>query len=203
MLEKRVASAEQLKTVLRSIEQAHGDVEVSLFVIVSPDSAAEEGPLQQIMQAYETSSATIKSILSHPSLQLSHVDSTMDSLAEALADQKEIDAAIQTGGKAAVGAASLEEPDDAELEKELEQLMLDDKVEVAKKEEQKVEKVETKPTATTPGAAKEEKPSPKSTKAPDWAAIDEAARQRKEDEAIRASTERLQKEQQRQALTAD
>jgi charged multivesicular body protein 7 len=159
------------------------------------------------MRAYQTSAATLKSILSHPSLQLSHVDSTMDALAEALADQQEIDVAIQSGGKAAVDAAGVQEADEGMLEKELAELMLDDKVEEpekAKTEDKKVVTQEKTKVEVTPTPIQmQEASSPKADHHVDWAAIDEAARQRKEDEAIRASTEQLQKEQNRQALTAD
>src|SRR4051794_21318417 len=85
-------------------------------------------PFLQVIAAYETSTATLRKVLAHPSLQMSHVDATMDALADALADQLEIDEAIQSGGKAAVSAGTVPSADfdDDELARELEELIKDE-----------------------------------------------------------------------------
>lgn len=120
MLDKRVGAAEQLRSVLRGIENAHGDLEVSLAYDFSGLRLID---LQcQIMRAYESSTAALKNVLSHPSLQRDHVDATMDALAETMADQQEIDDAIQSGGQLAVSAGGLEADED-ELARELEGLV--------------------------------------------------------------------------------
>jgi charged multivesicular body protein 7 len=95
------------------------------------------------MQAYETSTATLKSVLSHPSLQRDHIETTMDALAESMADQQEIDDAIQSGGQVAVAAgaaAGVESVDEDALQKELEGLVIEREREreVEEREERKV-----------------------------------------------------------------
>lgn len=77
--------------------------------------------LLQIMRAYELSTTTIRSLLAHPSLQRDKVDTTMEHLADALADHAEIADAVQIGGQVAVGAAGAE-ADEEELREELEAL---------------------------------------------------------------------------------
>ena len=49
------------------------------------------------MQQYESSTATLRAILSHPSLQRSKIDATLDALAEASFEQRSIDEAIRAG----------------------------------------------------------------------------------------------------------
>lgn len=97
------------------------------------------------MQAYEASTATLKSVLSHPSLQRDHIETTMDALAESMADQQEIDDAIQSGGQVAVAAgaaAGVESVDEDALQKELEGLVIERERErereVEEREERKV-----------------------------------------------------------------
>lgn len=69
------------------------------------------------MKTYESSTATLRAILSHPSLDRASIDKTMDALAEANADAKELDDAVRMGGDMAVGVDSLV---DADMEEELE-----------------------------------------------------------------------------------
>jgi charged multivesicular body protein 7 len=151
---------------------------------------------------------------------MSHVDSTMDDLADALADQLEIDEAIQSGGKAAVSAGTVPRVDLDEdvLAAELEELMKEDekqKREKKKQEEGEKEKeAESHPTGTNitePGsresgserqATKIREPS-RPSDGPDWKAIDEAATVRKEEEERRAAAERLRKEANRPAMLTD
>ena len=86
------------------------------------------------MKQYETSTATLREILSHPSLQHDKVEETMDAMAEASAQQREIDEMIRQGGDMAIAEAGI---DDTELEDELAKM-----VEEVKKEEEEKERVE-------------------------------------------------------------
>lgn len=68
------------------------------------------------MKSYESSTATLRAILSHDLLQREKIDETMDAMASANADAKDIDEAIRTGVSMAQVEAGI---DDAELEAEL------------------------------------------------------------------------------------
>ena len=78
------------------------------------------------MKSYESSTATLRAILAHPSLQREKVDETMDAMASAQADAKEIDDAIRMGADMAQSEAGV---DDAELEAELAALVREAKEE--------------------------------------------------------------------------
>ncbi|KAH7094026.1 hypothetical protein BKA62DRAFT_721422 [Auriculariales sp. MPI-PUGE-AT-0066] len=95
LLSKRLGSLEVLQTQLTAVERAVGDAE--------------------IIQAYETSTRTLRTALARPELQRERVDATLENMAEALADQREIDDAIRAGEAVAVG----EQVDDDELASEL------------------------------------------------------------------------------------
>ncbi|KAH6918418.1 hypothetical protein BKA70DRAFT_1247141 [Coprinopsis sp. MPI-PUGE-AT-0042] len=101
ILSKRLNSLSTLESTLASVEAAMGDVE--------------------IMKSYELSTATLKSILSHPSLERGNIDKTMEALAEANADAREIDDAVRIAGDVAVGVS--ENIDDSEVEAEWEALV--------------------------------------------------------------------------------
>jgi charged multivesicular body protein 7 len=73
----------------------------------------------QVMAAYEQSTATLKTLLANPLLDRDRVDNTTEALAETLADQREIDEAIQQGGQVAMAAGGRVAADEDELEKEL------------------------------------------------------------------------------------
>ena len=77
------------------------------------------------MKAYESSTATLKSILSHPSLDRSNIDTTMEALAEANADAREINDAVRIGADVAVGNGI----DDSDIEAELQDLIRQSTVE--------------------------------------------------------------------------
>jgi charged multivesicular body protein 7 len=109
VLAKRVATGEQLRSVVRALDQAKGDAEV--------------------MSAYEASTAALASALSDPRLSPDRIAATTDALADALADQREIDDAVRLGGDLANPAI-----DEDELEKELAALVLEDKEEKEAKE---------------------------------------------------------------------
>lgn len=66
----------------------------------------------------------------------------MDALAESMADQQEIDDAIQSGGQVAVtaGAAGVESVDEDALQKELEGLVIEREVEREREEEEREER---------------------------------------------------------------
>lgn len=72
------------------------------------------------MKSYESSTATLRAILAHPSLQRDKIDETMDAMAFAQADAKEIDEQIRMGASMAQTDAGI---DDAELEDELKALV--------------------------------------------------------------------------------
>ncbi|KAG8748278.1 hypothetical protein FRC10_007668 [Ceratobasidium sp. 414] len=78
LLKQRLGALETVQTVLMKVETAAGDV--------------------AIMKTYETSTATLKELLADPRLQREHVDQTMDNMAEALANHKEVEDAIALGG---------------------------------------------------------------------------------------------------------
>lgn len=78
LLKLRLGALETVQTALMKVETAAGDV--------------------AIMKAYETSTATLKELLADPRLQREHIDQTMDNMAEALADHKEVEDAIALGG---------------------------------------------------------------------------------------------------------
>ncbi len=81
------------------------------------------------MSSYAQSTATLKMILAHPSLQRETIDETMEALADANADAREIDQAIRDGADIAGGDTF----DEDELEQEL-QGLLEDKMAEAEAE---------------------------------------------------------------------
>ncbi|ORX35871.1 Snf7-domain-containing protein [Kockovaella imperatae] len=120
VLDKRLGVAHQLRTVLTSIDQAKDDVE--------------------IMETYETSNATLRTILSNPALDVDHVNKTTDDLAEAIASQREIDDAIRM-----VGGEDIDEDD---LAAELEGLVEEEKSKVVEKAKAGDEATPTDPLST-------------------------------------------------------
>ena len=68
------------------------------------------------MKSYESSTATLREILAHPLLQREKIDETMDAMAAANADAREVQDAIQLGAEMAQGDAGV---DDTDLEAEL------------------------------------------------------------------------------------
>ena len=72
------------------------------------------------MESYESSTMTLRMILDHPSLQRDKIDETMEAMANASADAKEVDDAIRLGGDMAVAEAGI---DESELEDELQALV--------------------------------------------------------------------------------
>jgi len=73
------------------------------------------------MKLYETSAVTLRTILSHPSLQRDKIDETMDALHTATEDAKDVDLTIRLAGEAEQAAII----DDDEIERELRALIQD------------------------------------------------------------------------------
>ncbi|KAI0362089.1 hypothetical protein OH77DRAFT_1389098 [Trametes cingulata] len=108
---KRLESLGLLESTLLRVETSAGDIE--------------------IMKSYESSTATLREILSHPLLQREKIDETMDAMASANADAREVDDAIQMGAEMAQAETGV---DDSELEAELQALVQD----VEKEKEEQV-----------------------------------------------------------------
>ncbi|KAF4578879.1 hypothetical protein EYR36_000687 [Pleurotus pulmonarius] len=110
ILGKRLGSLGVLEGTLLSVEAAAGDVE--------------------IMKSYASSTTTLRTLLSHPSLQRDKIDETMDAMASANSDAKEVDDAIRIGGDIALGLNTPGEGiDEGELEEELRMLVEEKMVE--------------------------------------------------------------------------
>ena len=91
------------------------------------------------MQAYESATSTLKGLLAHPSLK--NTDQTLDALADALADQKEVEDVISSGTE----SIRTGETDDADLAAELAAL----EAHVKAKEAAPAPKLPTLPDAET------------------------------------------------------
>ncbi|KAG6860404.1 hypothetical protein C0995_011523 [Termitomyces sp. Mi166 len=115
LLSKRLGSLDNLESTLLRVEASAGDIE--------------------IIKTYESSTATLRAILAHPSLQKESIDATMDVLAEVNADAKEVDDAVRVGANIVVGMDGI---DDGELEEELKALTLESEKE--KKEHEELDK---------------------------------------------------------------
>jgi charged multivesicular body protein 7 len=176
------------------------------------------------MNAYSASTSTLKTLLSHPSLSKTHIESTTESLAEVLADQDEIDQAIRVGSAVAVGSAGAAMGiDEDELARELEGLVEDEKREreVERKVDEEKRRVQEEahkssiPGFTTPSSAvpesksavqspiiaerdkvevEKEKGMPKQD---EWERQYTLAQDRKREEGIRAEAERMAKDAKR------
>jgi len=112
LLPKRLRSLEMIQSSLDNVERARGDIE--------------------IMKAYETSTTTLRTLLSDPALRRENVEGTLESMREAHEEFKEIDDIIRIEAD-----ANTEAVDDDELAKELEDLVEDSKRE---REESRIEK---------------------------------------------------------------
>jgi len=73
------------------------------------------------MKLYESSTVTLRTILSHPSLQREKIDETMDALHNATEDAKDVDLTIRLAGEAEQATII----DDDEIERELRALVQD------------------------------------------------------------------------------
>ena len=102
LLTQRLNALDTLRSTLLAVERAAGDV--------------------TLMQTYASSTAALRAVLADPALQRAHVDETLDALAAAQADAREIDDAVSIGADMAVADAGV---DDTELEAELNALAKD------------------------------------------------------------------------------
>ncbi|KAG7092597.1 hypothetical protein E1B28_008940 [Marasmius oreades] len=151
-------SRRQLEGVLK---KRFGALENLEGTLVQVEAAAED---IQIVKAYSTSTATLKAILSHPSLQRESVEQTMEAMAEANTDAKEIDEVIKIGGDLALGVEDT--IDDEEIQNELAQLVVEAQMEPGTKVselQEKLDKVSLVPPEGTPArkeAGKHSEPHP-------------------------------------------
>src|ERR1700734_3706878 len=68
------------------------------------------------MKSYESSAVTLRAILAHPSLQRDSIDKTMDALAEANLDAREVDDAVRMSSGVALGTDGIVDDDELEAE---------------------------------------------------------------------------------------
>lgn len=68
------------------------------------------------MKSYDLSAITLRTILAHPSLQRDSIDKTMDALAEAKLDAREVDDAVRMSGDVALGTDGIVDDDELEAE---------------------------------------------------------------------------------------
>jgi len=182
LLLKRIGSTQQLEAVLRSIDQAKGDIET--------------------MAAYSTSTSTLRGILKNPALDLDHVERTTEELAEVMASQEEVDSAIRIGGQVAVGASG-QEIDDEDLRAELEGMVKEEKekelesrrVTEREKEKEKIAQTPTQKPADAVPAQKLQTDKSEADAERVWRERYEEAQQRKKEEAQRAEVERMRKQE--------
>ncbi|KAI0032209.1 Snf7-domain-containing protein [Vararia minispora EC-137] len=104
------------KTCLRArkhlsevLAQRHASLETLQSTLIQVEAAADN---IHIMKSYESSTATLRALLAHPSLQRESVDKTLDAIANANADAREIDDAIRVGGDIAASEAGATVDDD-------------------------------------------------------------------------------------------
>ena len=86
------------------------------------------------MKTYESSTATLRTLLAHPSLQRDAVERTFDALTDANADARELDEAVRTGMDMALGA-DVSPDDEDEIKAELAALEAEAKAEARIKED--------------------------------------------------------------------
>lgn len=72
------------------------------------------------MKVYESSTTTLRAILSHPALVKSNIDATMEAMAEANYDAQGIDSAVRLAGDVALGVN--EQVNEDEIEEEWKKL---------------------------------------------------------------------------------
>lgn len=70
----------------------------------------------KIMKSYDLSAITLRTILAHPSLQRDSIDKTMDALAEANLNAREVDDAVRMSGDVALGTDGIVDDDELEAE---------------------------------------------------------------------------------------
>lgn len=118
LLAERVGARDKLGEVLLGIERASGDEEVrSLSSLPEPGLTI----LAQTMAALTLGTKTLRTLISSPTLSLSHIDETTSAMSDALADAEDINTAIKEGGVALPSEQEEEvEVELAEMLKEIE-----------------------------------------------------------------------------------
>jgi charged multivesicular body protein 7 len=86
------------------------------------------------VKAYETSTATLRALLAHPSLKRDAVERTFDALADANADAQELDEAVRSGMDVALGT-DVSPDDEDEIKAELAALEAEAKADARIKED--------------------------------------------------------------------
>ncbi|KAI0046151.1 hypothetical protein FA95DRAFT_1583128 [Auriscalpium vulgare] len=127
-----IRSRKQLETLLT---QRLGSLEILQSTLLRVEAAADD---IQILKTYESSTTTLRTILAHPALQRAAVEGTLEALASASADAREVDDAVRLGGEAARADAGLDIDED-ELEAELAALVAEGEAE--RREREDVERV--------------------------------------------------------------
>ncbi|KZV73405.1 hypothetical protein PENSPDRAFT_574635 [Peniophora sp. CONT] len=159
------------KTYLRSRKQLNefltqrlGALETLQSTLQRVEAAADN---IQIMKTYESSTTTLRSLLNDPALQRESVDKTLEALADANADAKEIEDVVRVGGQVA-GEAAGYEIDEDELADELERLALEEreKDELAKLEKEQKEKAHAVPERPAVPKAAEDEPAKEKGRVP-------------------------------------
>lgn len=129
------------------------------------------------MKSYESSTATLRTILSHPSLQRDKIEDTMDAMASASQDAQDIDETIRLNGD--MGAQLI---DESELQDELDALVKeaeDEKAQAADtlrvERQQREREAASRASGTTPSDGWQDKW--------DQAQVDKEVQRRKDAEA--------------------
>ncbi len=150
VLTQRLGSLEILQSTLLRVEAAAEDIRVPRllshcrrFILLIPRIARR----LQIVKAYESSTATLRALLAHPSLQRDTVERTFDALADANADAREIDDAVRSGMDLTVGVSAPSEDED-EINAELAALVAEAEADAAAREKEKSQR--TAPPVVTP-----------------------------------------------------
>ena len=163
----QAAIAKQQRTVAKShlaskrqVEQMRdkrADARANVHaVLVSIQGAVSD---EETVKAYELGTSTLRTLLETPSLSLDHVEQTTDALADAMADYRDVNDAIQTGGTSAVQPV-----DEKELEDELAQLVLS-------------QEKDERPPQPTPEAPSREEPESPETERPEAQTTEPQARE--------------------------
>ncbi|KAH9161343.1 Snf7-domain-containing protein [Lactarius sanguifluus] len=133
-------SRKQLEEVLT---QRLGSLEILQSTLLRVEAAAED---IRIVKAYESSTATLRALLAHPSLQRDAVERTFDALADANTDARELDDAVRSGMDLAVGMGASPEDED-EINAELAALVAEAEADAAAQVREKIQR--TAPPETT------------------------------------------------------
>jgi hypothetical protein len=86
------------------------------------------------VKTYESSTATLRALLAHPSLQRDAVERTFDALADANTDAQELDEAVRSGMDVALGV-DMSSDDEDEIKAELAALEAEAKADARIKED--------------------------------------------------------------------